>query len=58
MFIISYIYKSYNIKIEFINIGGGLGIPYRPEQEPIILENFVLNLKIMHVFRIAMATQL
>lgn len=24
-----------NISFEFINIGGGLGIPYRPEQEPL-----------------------
>jgi diaminopimelate decarboxylase len=26
-----------NITFEFINIGGGLGIPYRPEQEPLNL---------------------
>lgn len=25
---------SLNIKFEFINIGGGLGIPYRPEEKP------------------------
>jgi diaminopimelate decarboxylase len=26
-----------NITFEFINIGGGLGVPYRPEQEPLNL---------------------
>lgn len=28
-----------HIDFEFINIGGGLGIPYRPEQEPLDLES-------------------
>lgn len=27
-----------NISFEFINIGGGLGIPYRPDQEPLDIE--------------------
>jgi diaminopimelate decarboxylase len=26
--------KSLNIKFEFFNIGGGIGIPYRPEDQP------------------------
>jgi diaminopimelate decarboxylase len=26
------------IRVEFINMGGGLGIPYRPEDEPVALE--------------------
>lgn len=30
--------KNDDIKFEFINLGGGLGIPYRPEQEPLDIE--------------------
>ncbi|HBQ30304.1 MAG TPA: diaminopimelate decarboxylase, partial [Mitsuokella multacida] len=26
------------IRVEFVNIGGGIGIPYRPEEEPVDLE--------------------
>lgn len=26
------------IRLEFVNMGGGIGIPYRPEQEPVDLE--------------------
>lgn len=29
------IFNGLNIKIDFINIGGGLGIPYRPEDKPL-----------------------
>ena len=29
---------SLDIRLEFINIGGGIGIPYRPEQAPVDLE--------------------
>ncbi|MDQ7024378.1 MAG: diaminopimelate decarboxylase [Anaerolineae bacterium] len=29
--------KSLNIQIEFINLGGGLGIPYHPEDKPLDL---------------------
>ncbi|MDR3542395.1 MAG: diaminopimelate decarboxylase [Desulfosporosinus sp.] len=32
------IYEKLGIKIEFVNLGGGIGIPYRPEQEPVSLE--------------------
>ncbi len=31
------IYRTLDIKIEFVNFGGGIGIPYRPEQEPVDL---------------------
>ncbi len=31
--------KELQITFEFINIGGGLGIPYRPEQEPLDLQS-------------------
>lgn len=37
--------KFHGIKIEFINIGGGLGIPYKPEELPIDLDLFVSELK-------------
>ncbi|HEX5690291.1 MAG TPA: diaminopimelate decarboxylase, partial [Roseiflexaceae bacterium] len=30
--------RKIDIKIEFVNIGGGIGIPYRPEQAPVDLE--------------------
>lgn len=30
-----YIYKELGIKMEFINLGGGVGIPYRPAQDKI-----------------------
>ena len=32
------IHQQTGIKLEFINIGGGIGIPYRPEQEQVDLE--------------------
>lgn len=30
--------KKLDINIEIVNLGGGIGIPYRPEQEPVDLE--------------------
>jgi diaminopimelate decarboxylase len=30
--------KEIGIKFEFINMGGGIGIPYRPEQKPVDIE--------------------
>lgn len=30
--------QELGIEFEFINLGGGIGIPYRPEQEPVDLE--------------------
>lgn len=32
------IFRTLNIKVELVNFGGGIGIPYRPEQEPVDLE--------------------
>lgn len=32
-----YIYAELGIKFEFLNIGGGFGIPYRPDQKPLDL---------------------
>lgn len=36
--LIGEIYETLGIRIEFVNLGGGIGIPYRPEQEPVSLE--------------------
>ncbi|MGI1657477.1 MAG: diaminopimelate decarboxylase [Desulfitobacterium sp.] len=30
--------EKLGIRLEFVNFGGGIGIPYRPEQEPVDLE--------------------
>ena len=30
--------KKLNIRFEFVNIGGGIGIPYKPEQQPVDLQ--------------------
>ncbi len=30
--------KKFNIRLEFVNMGGGIGIPYRPEEKPVDLE--------------------
>jgi diaminopimelate decarboxylase len=30
--------QKIGIRLEFVNFGGGIGIPYRPEQEPVNLE--------------------
>ncbi|MCX7781572.1 MAG: diaminopimelate decarboxylase [Negativicutes bacterium] len=32
------IHRTTGVKVEFINLGGGIGIPYRPEQEAVDLE--------------------
>jgi diaminopimelate decarboxylase len=39
-FHINEIQKANDIKLEFINIGGGIGIPYKPDQEKINIERF------------------
>lgn len=35
------------IKLEFINVGGGIGIPYRPEQEEFNLETYGRGLRLL-----------
>ncbi|MCH7685806.1 MAG: 3-methyl-2-oxobutanoate hydroxymethyltransferase, partial [Planctomycetes bacterium] len=30
--------EKLDLKLEFVNIGGGIGIPYRPQEEPVDLE--------------------
>lgn len=39
------VYEKLNIKIEFINLGGGVGIPYKPEQEEVNLEELSKRIK-------------
>jgi diaminopimelate decarboxylase len=36
--IVSTVSEALDIRFEFINIGGGLGIPYRPDQKPLDIE--------------------
>lgn len=43
------ILKSLGIRIEFLNMGGGLGIPYRPEDEALDLE--AMGREIVALFR-------
>ncbi|MGH7129942.1 MAG: diaminopimelate decarboxylase, partial [Planctomycetaceae bacterium] len=30
--------ETLDVRLEFVNLGGGIGIPYRPEQEPVDLQ--------------------
>ncbi len=34
-----------NIRFEFVNLGGGIGIPYKPEDKPINLDELSLRIK-------------
>ncbi len=35
--LVAQLHKELGIRIEFVNIGGGIGIPYKPEEEPVNL---------------------
>jgi len=37
--------KTLGIRIEIVNLGGGIGIPYRPDQEPVDLEYIGAEIK-------------
>ena len=37
--------RSLGIRLEFVNIGGGIGIPYRPEQEAVSFENIAAGIR-------------
>jgi len=37
--------EKLGIRVEFINLGGGIGIPYRPEEKPVNLEAVGLGIK-------------
>ncbi|MFH1307787.1 MAG: diaminopimelate decarboxylase [archaeon] len=39
------IYKQTGIKIEFVNLGGGIGIPYSPEDKKVDLDKFSKGVK-------------
>ena len=47
--VVEMISKKLNVQFEFINIGGGIGIPYRPEQEQFNLTG--LSQQIEQLFR-------
>jgi diaminopimelate decarboxylase len=36
---------KFGISLEFVNLGGGFGIPYRPEQQPVDIEFISQNVK-------------
>lgn len=42
------IYEDLSIKLEFVNLGGGIGIPYRPEQKAVNLEEFSQRVKALY----------
>lgn len=46
--------KELDIEFEFMNIGGGLGIPYYPDQQPVDIE--AISLMLRQVFDEAMKT--
>lgn len=37
--------KAHGIQMEFVNLGGGIGIPYRPEQKPVDLNRVSEGIK-------------
>lgn len=39
------VYGKTGIKLEFINLGGGIGIPYKPEDKPVSYENIAKGIK-------------
>jgi diaminopimelate decarboxylase len=34
------IHKRLGIRIEFVNVGGGVGLAYKPDQQPVVLDEF------------------
>ena len=41
------LYDELGIRVEFINIGGGLGIPYRPEDLPVDIQAFANGIGVL-----------
>ncbi len=39
------VHSKTGIKVEFVNLGGGIGIPYKPEQEPMSYERVAKGVK-------------
>lgn len=42
------IHEKIGIKLEFVNLGGGIGIPYRPEEEAIDLEELSQRIRVLY----------
>lgn len=45
------IQEKLDITIEFINLGGGIGIPYKPEEKPIDLDELSKKMKELYYFK-------
>ncbi|MFZ5597206.1 MAG: diaminopimelate decarboxylase family protein [Bacillota bacterium] len=39
------VHRILDVRVEFVNFGGGIGIPYRPEQEPVDLDYLSRGIK-------------
>ncbi len=39
------VFQKTKIKVEFVNLGGGIGIPYKPEEKPVDLEELSERIK-------------
>jgi diaminopimelate decarboxylase len=39
------IHKKLGINLEFVNLGGGIGVPYKPEEEPVSYEKIVQGIQ-------------
>lgn len=46
------IYNTLGIRIEMVDLGGGIGIPYRPEQEPVDLERVSAGMQAVYAEKI------
>lgn len=46
--LVAEISKELGITFEFVNLGGGIGIPYKPEQAPVDLERFSEGVRLMY----------
>ena len=40
--------SSHDVKLEFVNLGGGIGIPYRPEEQPVDLAALGDTLRLLY----------
>lgn len=49
------IHQQYGIRVEFINLGGGIGIPYKPGQKPVDLQKISNGIKTSYAEQIAAA---
>jgi diaminopimelate decarboxylase len=42
--VVEWISEALNIDFDFINLGGGLGIPYQPEQAPLDIDSMAAEI--------------